>query len=71
MRYWGRGSRASADLKQVYKRVRAARPEFFIARNVRSTEMGDDGKVTTTNTADVRAVPMSPERRHQFSTKKV
>ncbi|MGN6107389.1 MAG: hypothetical protein ACTHU0_19930 [Kofleriaceae bacterium] len=68
-RYWSKGMQASADLKQVQRRVRAARPELFAPREVRESTMDGEGKVTVATRRHVDALGVPPARRHAIWTK--
>lgn len=68
--YWTNGMQMTADLKQIFRRVREKRPDLFVPREITETAMGPDGKVTTTLRKDVRAEGMSPKQRHFFSVQK-
>lgn len=65
--YYGHGSRMSADLKQVIKRVRKNRPEMFVPHVVREPQMDGNGKVTVIERKDVKAVAPRPAYRHALS----
>lgn len=67
MQYHGHGSRMSAELKQMTKRVRAARPDLFVPFKRSETRMDGEGQVTTTVVTDVKAVPIKPSVRHAMS----
>ena len=66
-RYWGSSSHMSADLKATTKRVRAARPKWFVPGKTTHTQMDGEGRVTTVETSEVKATAMSGARRHAFS----
>lgn len=66
-KYYCAGSHMSADLKQVIKRVRKNRPEFFTPTKFTESTMDGEGKVTVTERMDVKAVAMKPSRRHWLS----
>ncbi len=67
--YYAKAGHAAADYKAVARRVRAACPQLFVARELRDSQMDGDGRVTVSLRKDVRAVPMTPRERHAFATK--
>ena len=69
-RYHGHGSRMSAELKAMTKRVRAARPDLFVPFKRTETRMDGEGQITTVVVTDVKAVPIKPSVRHAMSVKK-
>lgn len=69
-RYWSKSAQMSADLKAMTKRARARRPEMFVAREITTTSMDGEGKVSTTVHKDVRAAAMAPKARHALAYKR-
>lgn len=65
--YFGNPSHMSAILKRDIARVRTSRPEFYRARVVTQSKIDSDGKVTTTEVKDARAVAITPAYRHRLA----
>jgi hypothetical protein len=65
--YWGSGSIMSVDLKRMIRDARAARPDLFVKQKVVETSMAGDGKVSTTERWEPKAVAPSAARRHHMS----
>jgi hypothetical protein len=57
----------SADLKATTKRVRAAKPKWFVPGKTSHTQMDGEGRVTNVETSEVKAIEMSGARRHAFA----
>lgn len=68
--YWGRGSHMSADLKRTIHAVRSKSPHLFAQVTVRESSMDGEGRVVIAERKDVRAQPLSGERRHRLSFQK-
>lgn len=65
--FFGKGSIMSVELKRMERNARAKRPDMFATRTVHETSMDGEGRVTTTERQDVKAIRMSPSARHRLS----
>jgi hypothetical protein len=65
--YFGSGAHMSAELKRTIHRVRTERPDLFVKQKVVETSMDGEGKVTTTERWEPKAVAPSGARRHHMS----
>ena len=70
MTYFGSGAHMSAVLKRDLAQNKAKNPHLFTPKKHKASSMDGDGKVTVTEVTDVKAVGMSPARRHAFCTER-